>query len=488
MSVEVNDGLKVLILAHDKSIKSSELSKAVLKRDPKASLPISFTICSTIMAPHVFPKHDLVFARVIRKDGNTLINVAMQIQTTADGGIVTKYDYRKQWKDYENNDTKEFHAFSQQWIKLCAAVNRTSGLYQVVANGFLVENRILPQDILTAMPIDLSKKIVLGSTGIYVDPSANMVTNLNIFSTAHTLDDMRQKTGGEDCIDDGDYLAWSEMEWTLYGQTVIDTVDDGEACHGEPSSIVYPASMGQSTCLQLCESLGSKVPSIVTTGDWANVKKYLEPFDDDFVIWTAIDDKEIEGQWRDYYTRQLMNHSEAWLPGGPNRGRDENCAFLNNRGKGGLIQLDDDHCDLDHWCMCENNPESFLRLRGLCKGSAIETHYRPKGSLFDLKQFRIIGLHSNIEHNGLSGLWELSVAESKVRAISRASLGSFTLGKHNWTILMDKECNLNGKSDSYTVELKMSGCKDGQFIGLFDTKKTKFVHFFFTKTINYPEL
>ena len=248
MSVEVNDGLKVLILAPDKSIKSSELSKAVLKRDPKASLPISFTICSTIMAPHVFPKHDLVFARVIRKDGNTLINIAMQIQSTAGGGIVTKYDYRKQWKDSEKNDTKEFHAFSQQWIKLCAAVNRTSGLYQVVANGVIVENRILPQDILTAMPIDLSKKIVLGSSGIYVDPCANMVTNLNIFSAAHTLDDMRQKTDGEDCTDDGDYLAWSEMEWTLYGETVIDTVDDGEACHGEPSSIVYPASMGQSTC------------------------------------------------------------------------------------------------------------------------------------------------------------------------------------------------------------------------------------------------
>ena len=181
-------------------------------------------------------------------------------------------------------------------------------------------------------------------------------------------------------------------------------------------------------------------------------------FDNYFAIWTAIDDKEIEDQWRDHYN--------VFFPGAPNRGRDENCAIIYNRG--GLIRLDDDYCELPAMCMCENNPELFLRLRGLCKGSAIETHYRPKGSLFDLKQFRIIGLHSNIEHNGLIGLWELSVAESKVRAISRASLASFTLGKHNWTIQMDKECNLNGESDSYTAELKMSGCKDGQFIRLFD--------------------
>ena len=133
--------------------------------------------------------------------------------------------------------------------------------------------------------------------------------------------------------------------------------------------------------------------------------------------------------------------------------------------------------------MCENNPQSFLRLRGLCKGSAIETHYRPKGGLFDLKQFRIIGLHSNIEHNGLIGLWELTVAESKVRAISRASLGSITLGKHNWTIQMDKECNHNGESDSCTAELKMSGCKDGQFIGLFDTTKQNVYIFLFKKQV-----
>ena len=466
MSVEVNDGLK--ILSHDYSIVSLEPSRAVLARDPNASLPISFTICSTIMAPHVFPRQDLVFAYLMDRFENVLVQILMQVQTTVKGGIVTKYDYKKQWKDPKNSDSKEFYGFSQQWIKLCAAVNRTSGLYQVVADGIVVENRILSQDVLKAMPTDLSGKIVLGNPkNLYKNPSENMVTNLNIFSTAHTVKVMRQNTGGESCIEDGDYLAWSDMEWTLYGQTVIETVTDSEPCSGDPSSIVYPAFMGQSTCIKLCESLGSRLPSIVTSREWANLEKGVGRFDNYFAIWTAIDDKEIEDQWRDHYTGQVMvNHSNVFFPGAPNRGRDENCAIIYNRG--GLIRLDDDYCELPAMCMCENNPELFLRLRGLCKGSAIETHYRPKGGRFDINQFRIIGLHSSIDHSDVSGLWELSVAKSNVKAISRAPKSSFTLGKHNWTVLMDRGCNRNSESDSYTMELKMSGCKDGQHVGLFD--------------------
>ena len=74
MSVEVNDGLK--ILSHDYSIVSSEPSRAVLARDPNASLPISFTICSTIMAPHVFPRQDLVFAYLMDRFENVLVQIS----------------------------------------------------------------------------------------------------------------------------------------------------------------------------------------------------------------------------------------------------------------------------------------------------------------------------------------------------------------------------------------------------------------------------
>ena len=52
------------------------------------------------------------------------------------------------------------------------------------------------------------------------------------------------------------------------------------------------------------------------------------------------------------------------------------------------------------------------------------------------------------------------MAEKTVTATSKASLVSFTLGKHNWTIKGDEGCSFE---ESYTVELKMSGCQEGNF-------------------------
>ena len=49
---------------------------------------------------------------------------------------------------------------------------------------------------------------------------------------------------------------------------------------------------------------------------------------------------------------------------------------------------------------------------------------------------------------------------SNVTGTSPASFASFTLGKHNWTIKGDRGCS---SKDSYTRELKMSGCQKGNF-------------------------
>ena len=63
---------------------------------------------------------------------------------------------------------------------------------------------------------DLNTEIVLGSTpygGFWLAPS-HKVTNLNIFSSALSVEEMKSITGEEEgCIGEGDYLAWGDMEW-----------------------------------------------------------------------------------------------------------------------------------------------------------------------------------------------------------------------------------------------------------------------------------
>ena len=97
---------------------------------------------------------------------------------------------------------------------------------------------------------------------------------------------------------------------------------------GNPIVVVFPAGMSQPSCLQLCENLGSKAPSIIAIEDWSAVKNFLQKYDSLNIWVAAINDEEKEGEWRDAYTSQIMNNSQAWLPGAPNNGEYENHAYL----------------------------------------------------------------------------------------------------------------------------------------------------------------
>ena len=128
-----------------------------------------------------------MFLLMLDIDGNELLHLTMTVYVTNDG-IDTDFDYRRDWKELENNG-KDLHAFSQEWIKGCAAFNRSSGLYQIVVDGVLVANKTRPPSFMANIPTDLGGKIVLGGRQFAVPggwmPSKNKVTNLNIFSTAH---------------------------------------------------------------------------------------------------------------------------------------------------------------------------------------------------------------------------------------------------------------------------------------------------------------
>ena len=125
--------------------------------------------------------------------------------------IVTTY-FWKQRTDLEN-DEKKFNAFSKQWIKCCAALNSTSGVYQIVVDGIFVSNGTLSQSHWANFPQNLSGKVVIGAWefGGHWLSARNKVTNLNIFSKAHPVSWMRKTTLGGECVEDGDYLAWKDI-------------------------------------------------------------------------------------------------------------------------------------------------------------------------------------------------------------------------------------------------------------------------------------
>ena len=111
--------------------------------------------------------------------------------------------------------------------------------------------------------------------------------------------------------------------------------------------------------------------------------------------------------------------------------------------------------------MCSYDPSFYLRLRGLCTNSAIDVFYKPLNSWKDYRQLTLQGIkNSLITYDEKQKGWNLKTGGSSVKAFSKAPHWSFTVGKHNWTIKGDNDCNVEEES---LKELKMSGCKDNEF-------------------------
>ena len=153
---------KTEVVSHVQNLVEVEgASYAILRNDPNASLPASFTICSTIMAPVIFPRRmNLLFFNLLGTDGMPVFSWPMDVVMTSEG-IVTRHNFLQQWKTLEN-DGQESYAFSHQWIKGCIAFDNESGLYHGVVDGIFVLNNKLSDHFLAKVPSDLSGKILLG--------------------------------------------------------------------------------------------------------------------------------------------------------------------------------------------------------------------------------------------------------------------------------------------------------------------------------------
>ena len=61
--------------------------------------------------------------------------------------------------------------------------------------------------------------------------NSNKVTNLNIFTSILTVEKMEKMTSGRaGCVEDGDYLAWQDTEWSLHGEAVMEEVEKEQPC------------------------------------------------------------------------------------------------------------------------------------------------------------------------------------------------------------------------------------------------------------------
>ena len=422
-------------------------SLAVLGNDPRAALPQSFTICSTILSGFKTTPHNvLMFFNLFGNDREQILPAVMfgeNFYTTkvASGQIPT--------------------VFPNQWLRSCMAVDSTSGMVQWVVDGILVENRTFDNLRVSKIPTNLSGKIILGA---YQSPIkswqvfSNKLTNLNIFSSLLPLPEMQRKTKGEEvCLEEGDYLAWEEMTWDLRGGATTEKITL-EELDTNPLVNLYKAHFfGRDTCKNFCENLGSQMPSLSNLHTFERLADfcYKKMKHVSFGTWLAADDIEEEDVWRDSHTGQPLNFTPPWAVNEPNGGRKENCASLQG------CRWFDVPCNERPYCLCDNQPRPNLKLLGLCEESILDHDFQPQNDAKDIEKLALVGHSSSIEYDQKQKLWLMEMFQHNVTGTSRALPSSFTLGKNNWKIEGDHGCNAKGSF--YTTDLKLSGCKEGDF-------------------------
>ena len=184
---------------------------------PKADLPNSFTICTSIF--NKYKTTAIAFFEMYKDDGTHWF--LLQIGPT-------KRDYKNPSETvtiwYENPTTgshgqEDFQDATipivpHSWYHLCMGLDTESGLLRIVFNGVEVvnEEKDYFKDTTAWKPRSVAGKILQfkGKMGLGWYQHRATFSNLNIFSTMMSVNRMVERTsGGDSCSSPGDYLRYT---------------------------------------------------------------------------------------------------------------------------------------------------------------------------------------------------------------------------------------------------------------------------------------
>ena len=440
---------------------------AELANGPKnKSLPSSFTICSMAMAPQSKTKEGIQFFALLDGDGENVISAFLH----GPSSFWTSFRLNVRGNPYIPPGTVSSTVFPEQWVRSCLSVEMDTGRLQWVVDGQEVENRIFEEITESSDKEAQLGRILLGRSKWPTNNewihSNNKVANLNIFSLALSLEEMLTMTSqsSEECGKNGDFFAWDSMVWILKGSALLEEWQKDDICSEPMIHIFNTRFPSWDSCVQHCEKINSRIPSVVTLKEWERLQSFFQKnvYDKGLDIkefWLSITDEKEEGQWADYYTNKKMLHQGNFERGQPNGGRAQNYIMLRNGQLPG--ELSDTRRDYPQsGCICDRNSSSVIQLRGLsCYISSIDSLYKPVSTKDDVRNFIYMG-NKSTDIRFVNGAWRISVVGSNITGFSEASKASYALGKHKWTIQGGNFCDQDPLS---MVELKLTGCPEGSF-------------------------
>ena len=448
------------------------LDYATLQNDPIANLPDEFTVCSSIYMKSYIMEQSLV--QLLTKDGDPWFSLYfLHLNETS-----MMHPYCIGVHGVYIHFTK-IKATPLQWNHACIGINTVTGDLTTSINNEVVHNGVMDHFVGSNViaPKNLTSNVILGKwffQGKWLQ-SLGVSSNINIFGRKLSNIEMLLITNGTNCGLEGDYISWKDMKWENYNSNILKyKIPQTEICNQEKlHKFSLPDNVNWYECQKTCTKFqNSHMPSLnnhersLSVANWFMDRMFakdlsgnVSPFPSGCVrFWLPITDVVEDGVWVDYNTGKEVDFFE-WKKGEPNGKTSQNC--------GNLVPPSgwtDRPCDVGKCCICENEKQPILKLRGLCQNSKIDTIFvleNPKHS----GKLIYTGIYgTKIVYNEDDLTWEATIYRDQqviTKAITAAPKQSLLLGTYNWKIYNDsRECTIE---ESYTARLTMSGCSEDQF-------------------------
>lgn len=452
--------MKYLKFPHDRRIPDNLENPqhfAILKNENLPELPDQFSVCSSLNFEYY--RDSLTFFVITTENNYRWVSVyifndfkrnsiGLWFSTISRNFKGEKYIKLKPW----------------DWSHLCMTIDLANGTALLVMNEVKMEEfRITSSNFIEGKPKSLKNRLLFGDWMVpksRVVQSENSIANVNIYSRLLKVEEMQMYTSSGACSQTGDYLAWNEMQFKLYGDAKFEELEISFCEKDKTIQFLFGESFSWYSCMYFCPKIQEgRVPLITKKEDIKTLKEWKEKIDNPsrMGIWSSFSDDQTEGMWKDFYSNCNFSSSDIFANGQPNGGRTENCAVI----WFGVQGLGDVPCDngIGDMCVCSYTQKPILKMRGLCKKSYIDTLY----TLYQDKTSAFYGLRqTKIEFDDALGKWKMYVIALPTTGLTKTEPGhNLILGKHMWRIFNDSSSCNEGKP--YKKYLKLTGCTDEEF-------------------------
>ena len=338
----------------------SPKSSAILTNVPEKELPQRFILCFSSKQGKIDSRSPFV---LYGEDSRPWLAFYFW---TSEGGASLWVDIHKGTFVNIQNVPKPW---THVWKHVCADIDTVTGMIGVSINGGETVF-VNIEELKEGKPNNLAGKIVIGLS----DTNLPSVFNTQFFGSVANINVFYQngaKSVGEissSPCDQGDFMSWSGIELDISEQANVIYADSLCDEQRDAYTLVLPFLASWYRGDHICRSMGNaklteiaSVKKLNLTVDFVRETKKLCTR-----LWLPISDTEEESVFRNTNTGAV----EIFLPWGP---KQPNGQLSENHVSLTLDEMDyRDYLGAEKLCVsCDLNSGTLLRLRGLCKTSAI---------------------------------------------------------------------------------------------------------------------